>query len=249
MWTGQTDTFTDLHNNTLAVESRAYATDGEYQGGTAAFRNLGTHAALWHGSADTMIDMQPSWGGSAYSMIMGMAPGVQVGTAAGVPVLWHGSADSAQIMSPRGYTVGELHATDGTRHVGLAQKHGTGYAGIWMSDDRDSFVNLGSMIAGDNIWGSNAYAMYSSATQIVVVGEVRVDDNPSRGVVWVQDIPAPCPAALIVTAGLLAARRRRWEKPRRRAALPARWDMNPPATRAALTPSPRRARPVPAHGS
>lgn len=209
IWAGPADTFTDLHNNTLATMSYAYATDGEYQGGEAAFRAAGQiHATLWHGSASTMIDMHPSWGGSTYSEILGMAPGVQVGTAAGIPVLWHGSADSAQKMSPRGYTVGELHDTDGTHHVGLAQKNGTGYAGIWMSDDRDSFVNLGSMIAGDNIWGSNAYAIYSSDTQIVVVGEVRVDDSPSRGVVWVRDIPAPYPASLIVV-GLVAMGRRR----------------------------------------
>ncbi len=66
------------------------------------------------------------------------------------------------------------------------------------------------MFASDNIRGSNSNAMYSSATQIEVSGEVRVDDNPGRGVAWVQDIPAPCPATLIFMGVLAVGRRRRY---------------------------------------
>ncbi|MBL8760595.1 MAG: hypothetical protein JNL50_04765 [Phycisphaerae bacterium] len=208
VWTGPTDTLTDLHNNVLATMSYAYATDGEYQGGRAAFRDVGqVRAALWHGSADTMINMHPTWSGSPISTILGMAPGVQVGQVGTSPVLWHGTPESAVRMTPAGYSGGEIHATDGVHHVGDAGKNGTGYAGIWMSDDPNSFVNLAELVS-DDIWASHAKAIYSDSERIVVVGTIRIGLGPYQGVVWVQEIPAPCPAALMVM-GLAAMGRRR----------------------------------------
>lgn len=208
MWTGPTDTFTDLHNNTLAVRSYAYATDGEYQGGTAAFRDVGEVAALWHGSADTMINMHPSWNGSPNSQINGMAPGVQVGQIGIGPYLWHGTPESAKRMTPAGYSGGEMHATDGVHHVGDVGKNGTGWAGIWMSDDPNSFVNLAEMVS-TNLWSSHARAIYSDSERIVVVGQVRIGLGVEQGVVWVQELPAPGAAALMLMGVVVMGRRKR----------------------------------------
>ncbi len=208
MWTGPTDTVIDLHNDALAVRSYAYATDGEYQGGRAAFRDVGTVAALWHGSADTMINMQPSWGGSSYSVILGMAPGVQVGQLGTGPYLWHGTPESATRMTPAGYSGGEMHATDGVHHAGDVGKNGTGYAGIWMSDDPNSFVNLAELVSHD-IFSSHARAIYSDSERIVVVGQVRIGLGAEQGVVWVQELPAPYSAALMVMGIVTMGRRRR----------------------------------------
>lgn len=208
MWTGPTDTFTDLHNNTLAVRSYAYATDGEYQGGTAAFRDVGEVAALWHGSADTMINMHPSWNGSPNSQIYGMAPGVQVGQLGNGPYLWHGTPESAKRMTPAGYSGGEMHATDGVHHVGDVGKNGTGWAGIWMSDDPNSFVNLAEMVS-TNLWSSHARAIYSDSERIVVVGQVRIGLGVEQGVVWVQELPAPGAAALMLMGVVVMGRRKR----------------------------------------
>lgn len=214
MWSGPTfSTFVDLHNNTRAEWSYGYATDGEYQGGIGVFRHTGyIHAALWHGSSASMTDVNPSW--SRESWILGMAPGAQVGraatwTAGYQPALWRGSADSAVIMTPSGFGGGELAATDGVRHVGLASIGSAGYAGIWMSDDPNSFVNLAALV-GNNVVGSEANAIYSDASHIYVAGQIRLGDGPLQGVVWVQSIPEPCPAALIVTGALAAGRRRRY---------------------------------------
>lgn len=201
-WSGPTySTFVDLHNNTKAEWSYGYATDGEYQGGIGVFRRTGhIHAALWHGSSASMTDVNPSW--SRESWILGMAPGAEVGraatwTASYQPVLWRGSADSAVIMTPDGFGGGELAATDGVRHVGLASIGSAGYAGIWMSDDPNSFVNLAALV-GNNVAGSEANAISSDANHIYVAGQIRLGDGPLQGVVWVQDIPAPGPAALML---------------------------------------------------
>ncbi|MBL8761048.1 MAG: hypothetical protein JNL50_07060 [Phycisphaerae bacterium] len=210
MWTGPTDAATDLHNNTLATMSYAYATDGEYQGGTAAFRGYSQiHAALWHGSAETMIDLHPARYTGLDSWVLGMAPGVQVGQIGINPVLWHGTPESMVAMNPAGYPGGgEIHATDGVHHVGDVGKNGTGYAGIWMSDDPNSFVNLAELVS-DDIWSSHANAIYSDSERIVVVGTIRIGLAAEQGVVWVQEIPAPCSAALMVMGIAAMGRRRR----------------------------------------
>ncbi|NUQ51486.1 MAG: hypothetical protein HUU19_02170 [Phycisphaerales bacterium] len=213
LWTGPTfSTFVDLHNNTKAQYSECFATDGQSQGGWAVFRRTGQiHAALWHGTSASMTDVNPSW--SWDSWILGMAPGAQVGRAAvgstgSQPVLWHGSADSAVIMTPSGFGGGELTATDGLRHVGLASKNGAGYAGIWMSDDPNSFVNLAALV-GNNVVGSSANAVYSDANNIYVAGQIRLGNGPLQGVVWVQELPAPGAAALMLMGVVVMGRRKR----------------------------------------
>ena len=57
--------------------SRAYATDGAWQGGRAAYPVEGITAALWKGSAASFVAMGP--GNHRDGWIHGMAPGTQVG--------------------------------------------------------------------------------------------------------------------------------------------------------------------------
>ncbi|HQY87138.1 MAG TPA: hypothetical protein PK402_00675 [Tepidisphaeraceae bacterium] len=118
-------TFTDLHP-TGAASSMANAIAVGVQGGTANFAAFPSspHAALWSGSAASVLDLNPP--GAAGSTILGMDDGVQTGhasfggtTHAGI---WTGTAGSFIDLAgylPAGYSNsrGEAVYADGTGFI------------------------------------------------------------------------------------------------------------------------------------
>ncbi|MBK7403217.1 MAG: hypothetical protein IPJ41_00950 [Phycisphaerales bacterium] len=130
--------FIDLHPAS-ADWSEAYATDGVWQGGCVVAR-----AALWKGSAGSFVDMHPA--GKTQSVILGMAPGTQVGNFIKGnyhAVLWHDTPESWKDMTPAGATSAQLYATTGTYHVGYANAPGVpAHARLWLSDDPEDNLDL-----------------------------------------------------------------------------------------------------------
>ncbi len=139
------DQFIDLHFAS-ADWSEAYATDGTWQGGRAAFPGVGIRAMLWKGNPSTNIIMGP--GEYLNSNIQGMAPGTQVGYYINISyhaVLWHDTPESWLDMNPTDANTASLFATTGDLHVGYASTPATGFiahAGVWYGDDPDSFFDL-----------------------------------------------------------------------------------------------------------
>ncbi len=188
-WLDDPSQFTDLHP-AGALTSRAYATDGTLQGGVAMVRvnNVWlSHAALWSGTPESFVDMNPP--GAQQSYIEDMAPGVQVGWALMLAdldnhaILWRGTP-SWEDLSPTGSHQSYLFGTTGTRHVGRAS-FGGGFAeaGIWMSDDPDSYHHLEQYLPPEYA-GSNANAVHEEGSTIYVVGRATYSTRP-HAILWI----------------------------------------------------------------
>ena len=127
--------------------SEARAAYGGQQGGRI---NPGVpqpvRPVLWEGSADSWVDLTPSWGLSGH--INGMDAHSQVGQATPGPntyhaALWHGTAESAVNLNPVGYWASEAYAVAGGVQVGYADPDGTilSHAALWRGS-AESFVDL-----------------------------------------------------------------------------------------------------------
>jgi hypothetical protein len=211
LWYGTPESFVDLHPDS-ASQSRALATDGTLQGGWASLPGGGDReATLWSGSADSVVNLAPD--GALRSQVNAMAPGVQVGQVSfqgqnPIAALWRGSADSLEYLTPPGSNGSLLFGTDGSHHVGSAFFGSFGNAGIWLSDDPGSYVNLHQFLPPE-YFVSSANAVFRSGDTIYVVGSAT--RAPTEAWLWVGVIPAP--GTVPVLGGALwwmGIRRRRW---------------------------------------
>ncbi|MDQ7013768.1 MAG: hypothetical protein Q9O74_07725 [Planctomycetota bacterium] len=180
------DSLLNLHPTEAGSQgwSRAYATDGFWQGGTATLPGPGFHkATLWKGSATNYINMHPP--GAKDSEIRGMAIGTQVGkmlvweTGDDHAVVWHDTAESWIDMHPSFHPGANsyMFATTGDIHVGRSN----GRAGIWFGDDPDSFHDLQQYAP----WAasSTAYDVEVYNGKLYVVGSAG--NGKAHATVWI----------------------------------------------------------------
>lgn len=139
------------------------------QAGTVYHLNTGRdHAALWHGTAESFVDINPSW--SAASDIL---------------------------------------ATDGQFFAGWAIPGSTANAGVWLSDDPASYVDLHHLL-GPGYVASGAAGVSAQGDHIYVVGTATPSAGPAEAWLWVGTVPTPgTGAALLLGLGSFSKRRRR----------------------------------------
>lgn len=109
--------------------SFVYATNGVQQAGTLPGGN--GHAALWSGTAESAVDLNPSWASASDALGLGGAQQVGYAFVDGQihSVLWFGTAASAVDLNPMGFQYSQARSTDGARQVGVADSHAMLWSG------------------------------------------------------------------------------------------------------------------------
>jgi len=148
----------DLHPSGYS-ESFAMATDGAQQVGGGHPVSLGSgysHALLWAGNAESVVDLHPLGGNFVSSNSAGVSGGQQVGvgiyTSDGQPVinglsrahalLWRGSSQSVVDLHPGGFSESGAAAVAADRQVGFGiTADGLQHALVW-NGTADSVVDL-----------------------------------------------------------------------------------------------------------
>jgi hypothetical protein len=95
------------------------------------------HAFLWHGTAESVVDLHPA--GFPYSAVSGVEGNSQVGSAwnhgpgdDGHAFLWHGTAESAIDLHPTGFRLSVAAGLSGTSQVGYGEvDFVTNHALLW----------------------------------------------------------------------------------------------------------------------
>jgi len=210
LWQGTAASFVDLHP-AGAEQSHALATDGVLQGGWATLPGgARAEAVIWAGTAESVVDLTPP--GVDEAKVFGMAPGVQVGLVQNLgenprAALWRGSKESFVDFSPPGSIASDMYGTTGTVHAGSASFGGLVQAGVWLSDDPASFVNLHALLP-PQFFGSSATGVYQDGDTLYVTGFAT--RGPSEAWLWIGTIPTPGTAwVLLAGIGLVSNRRRR----------------------------------------
>lgn len=121
------------------------ASDG-LQGGSVS-NSVVTHAALWHGSATSFVDMNPpNWAGS---VLTGLTEEMQVGSVSSATethaALWRGDAASFKDLNPTGSPGSAAYGISGSSVVGFYKTHPKSlpsepHAALW--EDGKTLVNL-----------------------------------------------------------------------------------------------------------
>ncbi len=153
----------------LSVASYGWGLDGatqqvgsidSYDPNTGVSR---THALLWKGTADSVVDLHPtSFAGVTHSSALSVSGSQQVGSAYGDAVpehafLWNGSAASAVDLHPTslaGFAVSRAYRTNGSQQVGAAAAQiiydyddaTTNYHAMVWSGTADSAVDLHALL-------------------------------------------------------------------------------------------------------
>lgn len=214
VWNGTAESFVDLHPANSS-QSRALATDGVMQGGWASLPGGGdSEAVIWSGTAESVVNLAPQ--NAQESRVNAMAVGIQAGSVR-FPgenpraSLWRGEAESVQYLQPRNSLASELLGTNGEMYVGAATFEVFGEAGIWLSDDPKSFVNLQDHLPPDYRRISHATDVFVAGTSIYVTGVGTPPIGPAEAWLWVGTIPTP--GTLLAFGGALVildkSRRRR----------------------------------------
>jgi hypothetical protein len=136
LWRGSANVYIDLHPAGTWNDSVAVAVAGGQQAGninnyfyTTYERDIIEHAALWHGTAASVIDLHPRGIGCERSYANDTDGRRQVGygyfpaQANNAPyraLLWSGAATSAVVLHPPGYTHSFAEGVEGDEQVGYA---------------------------------------------------------------------------------------------------------------------------------
>jgi hypothetical protein len=147
--------------------------------------NVGHHALLWNGSADSYIDLNPSgfdwsyaWGISGTQQV-GYGWGSATGGAAHA-LLWNGSAASCVDLNPEGFVYSSAFGISGIQQVGWGMGSATGYyyhAQLW-SGSAISYVDL-------NPSGFDySYAQGTNGTQQVGAGSGAATGGNDHALLW-----------------------------------------------------------------
>ena len=153
-WRGTPESRIDLHPVSLAgandpgdQRSRAVDTDGMNEVGNANFALpvpgggyiSQTHALLWHGTAESVVDLHPANWDASYAN--GVKNGTQVGygfvVAGESPtsaLVWHGTAESLRIVGE-----GTIIDTNGSTHVGQVPVGFSSHAFRWDGESGNGF--------------------------------------------------------------------------------------------------------------
>lgn len=170
------------------------------------------HAALWSGSAASFVDLNPP--GVLASSIGGMVPGQQVGGyympgfAFGHAALWTGTPESMIDLNPPGALGSGANATCGSAQVGDANLPITHWSAvIWFGSATD-YINLHALLPAGQYVQSIARAVSIHDGHYYVSG-YALGPNGNEAWLWIGPVPTPGPGAVLLAAGLLAARRAR----------------------------------------
>ncbi|MEQ9585465.1 MAG: GC-type dockerin domain-anchored protein [Phycisphaerales bacterium] len=147
LWSGSADTWVSLHTQDRhgISHSTAVATHGGQQVGWTWTEPVTERAALWTGTAASVVDLMPA--GARVSLALGVHDGVQVGSAlfdetrrAG---LWRGTADSWVDLHPAGASRSSANAADAGVQGGEVWIDGVPHAALWRGT-AESWENLGT---------------------------------------------------------------------------------------------------------
>jgi hypothetical protein len=130
---------TSLHPSEMAI-SQVRAMRGTVQAGIVS--NGVPHAAVWHGTASSFVDLNPS--GFSQSVAFATDGEYQGGYVVGAfnhAALWHGTAASFVDMTPPGYGSGYIYGMAPGQQVGYANNNLGPRAVIW-SGSPTSFVDV-----------------------------------------------------------------------------------------------------------
>jgi len=138
-------------NPAFFSSSAAVSTDGHQQVGYGYTGTNAQHASLWSGSADSAVDVHPSFAGFDQSNASGAGGGRQVGRmfmGQGVSyvehaVLWSGSAEAAIDLHPAGFKTSVATATNGEQQVGSGLPTGHPSHALLWEGRAASAVDLG----------------------------------------------------------------------------------------------------------
>lgn len=184
LWIDGPGGYVNLHPADPAIlGSQANAVHGDRQGGTIRTIDEEDHAAIWSGTAESLVDIHPPSATSSY--IHGMWGDQQVGYATGLPLshagVWTGTAESFVDLHPDqfGPDASQGWNTDGTQQVGWMTFVNQGFTNnpvVW-SGTAESAVNL--LPAG---WVSGqAFGVFGGRQ----VGSARAADGEDlRAIVW-----------------------------------------------------------------
>lgn len=151
LWDGTAGSVLDLHPEGYQW-SGASAASGALQGGYGGnpipndpFGRFLDHALLWHGTAESVVNLHPA--GFVESRLAGMAGQQQVGygeTDAGMQqaLLWTGSADSVVSLHPAGFRSSLAAATSGTTQVGRGEPPSGSVRALLWNGTAESVVDL-----------------------------------------------------------------------------------------------------------
>lgn len=213
LWRGSAASYVNLHPGGTAVSSVATAVAAGQQGGRIEFPYPGggtiPHAALWSGTPGSFVDMNPP--GATSSGITSMWPGQQVGNAGfpgigGLAGYWSGTPESFVSLQPPNVTQAVILGTCGSAQAGYAYHMGAWSAAAWFGT-AESFVNLHLFLPPGQYYQSTAGAVSFHDGLYSVVGSATSITGSGEAWLWVG-VPAPGSAAVLLTAGALAARRR-----------------------------------------
>jgi hypothetical protein len=173
--------------------------------------NLESHALLWAGTRDSVVDLHPA--GFTESTAIGVAGGTQVGygysdaTANYYHALkWNGSAESAVDLHPPGWAASKIAATDGQQHAGWvypASDLSRPHAALWTGNGAE-IIDLHQFLPAGVYRGSSAHAIAADGT---IVGTAETTATDSWGfthyhaVMWRPGTPPSAPRSLTARAG------------------------------------------------
>ncbi|MCW5946064.1 MAG: PEP-CTERM sorting domain-containing protein [Fimbriimonadales bacterium] len=194
------------------LSSEANDTDGFQQVGAVGMGGP-FHAALWTGTPESFVDLNPP--GSNASWAYSVAKGQQVGYA-GVnnishAALWFGTPQSYVDLHPYPTGGSTLFGTNGIQQVGQISVVGVGsHAGVW-SGTAESFVNLHQFLPPQfHGQGERSEALGIDEFGNIVGWARELGPNGGhRAVMWVVPEPATLSAIAIGLLSLACKRRRK----------------------------------------
>ena len=190
LWTGSAASAVDLNvsgpapipGNFQFFSTSATGVFGDTQVGygyAAEFDATASIALLWHGTADSVVYLNPPDSGNAQAFAV--SGDTQVGQSDFHAVLWHGTADSMVNLNPSGFPNSEAKGVSGNTQVGDASRYqGSNYvyhAFLWHGT-AESAVDLNPA----NFMRSYAYAASGNAQG--GFGALTTNNNALHALLW-----------------------------------------------------------------
>lgn len=197
LWTTTGQTYpADLHPSQVHSSNLA-AVDGDAQFGSIITPfPFKTHAAMWHGSPETYVDMNPPT--ASRSWIEDAEDGQQVGFAeiggVGHALLWQGDPGEYIDLLPIGALGAGAAACEGGLQVGSVSFADGTHPVIW-AGDAETFVDLGPFVEAPLVGGAVTSLDVEPDGTIVVGG---FSYNPVtevwNAIIWTSTSEPPCDA-------------------------------------------------------
>lgn len=214
LWNGTSSSWQDLHPygpgglDEEGDNSFAYGVgDGHQVGYFSQYTRTESryHAALWSGSAASLIDLHPAHALDSFALAVSGTQ--QVGYAYigsyTRALLWTGSASSSVDLTPSGAFNSIAYGVASGYQVGVVD----GRAAIW-NGTAATFEDLGAFLP---VTGANSVAsgVWSDGTTLFVSGYGAGPSGIDHAYLWSRPIPAPSSAGLLLLAAASMHRRRR----------------------------------------